>query len=485
MAQTASRRSVLIAVLLLVAGVAAAQDPLVAPVTPALPPPGAPEFLTPATPEPISIDQALEGRVRVVGKPARKVILFIGDGMAAPALTFARALLPGQRLELDRFPVVGRVIGKPIDSEVNDSAAAASALSTGFPGINKQVALDEQGAPRRTLFEEARQRGLRVGLVSDTRLTHATPAAFGAHVADREDEGAIARQLLQSGFDVLLSGGLNSFLPAEEGGKQPRGRRLLDEAAAAGYAVARTRDDLVGAATRNAPRVLGLFAPSFLPYSHEPAAAAAPTLSEMTAAALALLDRGPNGFLLMVEAGKIDSVLHHYDAAELLSQMREMDRALRVAADFTRSRTDALVVVVSDHGTGGLQITEAFQPRRFLELATSTLGLAPRLDPADPKFGERLHQLFPGLTFSAADLAFVREGEAKTFPHRLGNLVFRRLGLAFLPFRGEYPPGTADGHTGEDLFLHALGCHQGLFGGVTRQTDIPRRLAAAMGLRFP
>ncbi|NLI78417.1 MAG: hypothetical protein GX442_18510 [Candidatus Riflebacteria bacterium] len=480
-----SRRMLLIAVLILVAGVAAAQDPLVAPVTPTLPPPGSADFLTPLTPEPIPIDQALEGRVRIVGKPARKVILFICDGMAASALTFARALVPERRLELDRFPVVGRVIGKPVAGEVNDSAAAGSALSTGFPGRNGQVALDDQGEPRRTLFEEVRQRGFRVGLVSDTRLSHATPAAFGAHVPDRADEAEIARQLLQSGFDVMLSGGLQVFLPAEEGGRQPRGRRLLDEAAAAGYTVARTRDDLVAAASRNAARVLGLFAPSFLPYRHDPASRDGPGLPELTAAALTLLDRGPNGFLLMVEAGLIDPVLHQSDPAELLAQMQEMDKALRVVADFTRGRTDALVVVVSDHGTGGLQITGAFAPDRFLALATSTIGLAARLDPADPKLGDRLSQAVPGLTFTEADLAFLRDGEAKTFPHRLGDLVGRRLGLAFLPVKGEYGHGDADGHTGEDLFLHALGCHQGLFGGVTRQTDIPRRLAAAMGLRFP
>lgn len=483
-----SRRSVVIAVLIiLVAGAATAQDPLAAPVTPTLPLPGSAEFLTPLTPEPIPIDQALEGRFRLVGKPARKVILFICDGMPASALTFARALVPERRLELDRFPVVGRVIGKPVAGEVNDSAAAASALATGFPGRNGQMSLDDQGGPRRTLFEEARQRGFRVGLVSDTRLTHATPAAFGAHVPDRADEAEIARQLLQSGFDVMLSGGLQTFQPAEEGGKQPRGRRLLEEAAAAGYAVARTRDELVAAASRNAARVLGLFAPSFLPYRHDPAALTVPGLPEMTAAALTLLDRGPNGFLLMVEAGLIDPVLHVSDAAELLAQMQEMDKALRVVADFVRGRTDALVVVVSDHGCGGMEIVGAFQPDRFLELATSTIGLAARLDPADPKLGDRLRQTFPGLTFTEADLAHLREGEAKTFSHRLGNLLGRQLGLPFLATKGEaaFVPGHPEGHTGEDLFLHALGCHQGLFGGVCRQADVPRRLAAAMGLRFP
>ncbi|RCK77923.1 MAG: Alkaline phosphatase [Candidatus Ozemobacter sibiricus] len=460
-----------------------AQEPAVTVPLPATPGPG--DLITPVNPEPIPIDEALRGRLRPLGKPARKVILVILDGLAASGLTFARALSPRESIELDRFPVVGRVINKPPRGEVNDSAGAASALATGYPGPITRVAVDELGRPRRTILEEAKARGFKVGLVSDTRLTHATPAAFGSHVTDRENEPEIARHLMQSGFDLMLSGGLQYFLPAEEGGQQPQGRHLLAEAARAGYTVVKTRADLAQAVSRNAERVLGLFAPSFLPYTYEPSFRQGPTLAEMTAAALATLDRHPQGFLLMVEAGKFDPCLHQYDAAELAAQVRESELALRAIADFVRTRSDALVVVVPDHGTSGLAIVESFDPEKFRRLATSTRLLADRLAATSPDLAAQLAATFPGLTFTAADLAFLRGATAKDFPHRLGWMVNRKLGLEFLPYLREFPKGNAYDHTGEDQFLHALGAHQGLFGGVMRQWEIPRRLAAAMGFVFP
>lgn len=477
------RRLLALVALLLLPCLTQAQEPAVTVPIPATPGPA--DLITPVNPAPIPIDEALRGRLRPMGKPARKVILVILDGLAASGLTFARALSPRESIELDRFPIVGRVIGKPPQGEVNDSAGAASALATGYPGPIKRLAVDELGRPRRTLFEEARQRGFKVGLISDTRLTHATPAAFGAHVTDRDEEAEAARQLVQSGFDLMLSGGIKYFLPAEEGGMQPIGRNLLTEAAAAGYTVVKTRTELAQAVSRNAGRVLGLFSHSFLPFTYDPAFRQTPTLAELTAAALALLDRHPQGFLLMVEAGKIDPCLHLYDAAELVAQMHETNLALRAIADFVRTRPDALVVVVPDHGTNGLAIVESFDPERFQRLAASTMALAERLPATAPDLLPQLAATVPGVAFTEADLAFLQAASGKDYPRRLGYVVNRKLGVEFLPFQREFPKGEAYDHTGEDLFLHALGAHQGLFGGVTRQWEIPRRLAAAMGFVFP
>jgi len=434
------------------------------------------DLITPVNPEPITIDEAIRRRVGIIGKPARKVILFICDGMSSPMITLGRAALYGRdgMLALDKLPVVGRMIGHPKGGQVNDSAAAASQFSTGRETINGRIAVDDQYKPVETIFEAARKQGFRIGVVSDTRMTHATPAAFTAHQNDRDEEEAIAAQQVRSEYEVLLSGGRKKF------GKE------LDEAAKRGYQVVNDRRELLSAVASRSGKLLGLFADSYLPYSFERKGDETPTLAEMAAAAVSLLDRGDKGFLLMVEAGKIDSTMHAHDAAEGVAQMKSMDEALRKMIEFAKTNPDALLVVVSDHSTGGLQVIETFDPQRFNTLATSTIALATELKGKGSAIPERLRAAFPGVEFSKEELdRLVAAHEANTFELQLGSLVFSKLGLTFhTPEMEELMPDT-HGHTGEDLFIHAMGAHQNLFSGVLRSWEIPKRIGIAIGIKFP
>ncbi len=459
--------------LLLIAGAGFGQDPIKAITTSDAQPT---DLITPINSDPISIDEAIRRRVGIIGKPARKVILFICDGMSASMITFGRAMLPGRdgMLTIDKLPVVGRMIGHPVGGQVNDSAAAASQFSTGRETINGRIAVDDQFKPIPTLFEEARKLGYRIGIVSDTRLSHATPAAFSAHQNDRDEEELIAAQQVRSDFEVLLSGGRKKF------------KNEVAEAVKHGYQVVNDRQELLNAVASRSSKLLGLFADSYLPYSFEPGRDVTPALSEMAAAAVSLLDRGDKGFLLMVEAGKIDATMHAHDAAEAVAQMRAMDEALRKMVEFVKTNPEALLIVISDHSTGGMQITELFDPAKFAAAATSTIALGASLKGQKDRIPEMLKAALPGIAFSAEELsAIAAASDAADFETQLGSLVFGKFGLTFHSKQFEDLLNETHGHTGEDLFIHAMGAHQGLFSGVLRSWDIPRRIGVALGIRFP
>lgn len=330
---------------------------------------------------------ALESPIDQPG--VKNVIVFIGDGMGPQQIgllevyanrapgsvydgptTFQQIMDAGQ-LGLSRHGSA--------DALVVDSACSASQLATGVPSLSEAISLDVNGQPVQTILEFARSQGLATGLVSDTRITHATPAAFAAHVPHRSQENEIAVQLLEAGPDVMLSGGLRYFIPQSvndpESSTRPRlerltggmveplkskrkdERNLLFEARDAGYSLAFDRETLAAAGDR----VLGLFAYSGMQDGIDQHLAAGdqtePTLAEMTDAAITRLSKDEDGFFLMVEAGQIDWAGHNNDAGQMLHEMIKMDEALEVALAFARDREDTLLLITADHETGGFGLS--------------------------------------------------------------------------------------------------------------------------------
>ncbi|MFZ2957046.1 MAG: alkaline phosphatase [Candidatus Ozemobacteraceae bacterium] len=445
------------------------------------------DLITPINADPITIDQALERRLSEIKKPARNAILLIVDGMGATAIKLAREVLVGREglLEIDKMPVTARMIGNPSDGPVNDSAAAASELSTGHPIAIHKLCMSAEGRPIKTLWEHAKSEGFRVGLISDTRLTHATPAGFATHMNGRDDEDALAPQMIDSGFEILLSGGRKAFAPR----KTASATEQLDPLAVArqrGYSVALTRDEFKDAVSQRNDKVLGLFSDSFMSFSYEAGKKSEPTLAEMTAGALILLSRGQERFLLMVEAGKIDATLHSHDPAELVQQMSVMEETLKVLRDYVNQHPDTLLVITSDHSTGGLILTENFDPVAFKNLATSTNALSWYLKDKGDGIPAIMKKLFPTMPFTDIELQdLIVRSKGPEFNAAIGSLFYSKLGLLFLPMEQQLSLKITHGHTGEDLFIHAQGAHQNLFSGTMRIWDIPRRMAAAMGLSFP
>ena len=281
---------------------------------------------------------------------------------------------------MERASVVGTVALSstgPAEHIVVDSACSATQLATGEPTLSEVIGIGVDGEAIPTILERARDSGRVTGLVTDTRLTHATPAAFAAHVAHRSMENEIAADLLGERVDLLLGGGARHFAgrssvaaasdPAQLSAgafavtsRRGDDRDLLEEAQAAGYAL--VFDHRALAAVPRLP-VLGLFADSAMEDGITAARRAAdptrtePTLREMTEAALRLLESHPEGFFLMVEGGQIDWAGHDNDPGMLLREMLRFDDAIDVVLAWAEGRDDTLVVITADHETGGFSFT--------------------------------------------------------------------------------------------------------------------------------
>ncbi|HEY8395139.1 MAG TPA: alkaline phosphatase [Thermaerobacter sp.] len=307
---------------------------------------------------------------------ARNIILIVGDGTSHSLLQAARLVAagPSGRLAVDELPHTASVLTHSANSLVTDSAAAATAMATGVKTVNGAVGVDAAGKAVPTVLERAKAAGKAVGLVTTSYITDATPAAFAAHVTNRDDTTAIAAQMLERGVDVILGGGENDFLPADQNGCYPQpgkrtdGRDLMAEARSQGYTTICRADELDELAGRPVKKVLGLFADGDLfPALYQEAGAAAgddggksggdvPSLATMTARAIEVLARNPKGFFLLVEEEGTDELAHARDVAGAVRAARGLDAAVEVALRFARDRRDTLVIVVGDHETGGLAI---------------------------------------------------------------------------------------------------------------------------------
>lgn len=281
----------------------------------------------------------------------RNIIFFIGDGMGISQITSGRlkALGPNGRLNIERMPVSGFLVTHAADDLITDSAAAATALASGFKTNNGMIGMLPDNTAVVTILEAHQEKGFSTGLVATSSITHATPACFAAHVPARKMEPEIAVQLVKSGTDVMLGGGRAFFIPQKDPlSKRSDDLNLLDRAGQNGYRVVHNREELQKI---SAGRVLGLFSDEEMRYQpHEP------TLAEMTTKAIELLRANPKGFFLMVEGSQIDWGGHDNELDYVVRELLAFDEAVKVGLEFAREDRHTLVVVTADHETGGLSI---------------------------------------------------------------------------------------------------------------------------------
>ncbi len=282
------------------------------------------------------------------GAPPR-VILVIADGTGISHWT--AGVLSSDSLALWRFPVTGLVDTRNVEGRITDSAASATAYATGVLTFNRFIGMGPDSSVLETVMERASRRGMSTGLVATSSIVHATPASFASHVLDRGEYEEIAAQMAGSAVNVLLGGGRAYFDPA----RREDGADYLSE-------LGRDRQTVSNAAELFAARdvestgLIGLFADNAMPAAD---GGRAPTLAEMTSAALAVADRDPDGFLLVIEASQIDWLAHDNQPFDrVVSEVLDCDAALRVALDFLERTPGALVVVVADHETGGTTVLE-------------------------------------------------------------------------------------------------------------------------------
>jgi alkaline phosphatase len=301
------------------------------------------------------------------GPDPKYVFLFIGDGMALAQRGAAEQFLaardgkaaPGERrLVMDRMPVQGLTATSSLNSIITDSGAAGTAIASGVKTYNGAIGVNGTKNPVPTLAEKARDKGMKVGVVSSVSLDHATPACFYSHQDSRNNYYEIALDAATSGFDYFGGGGFKD--PAgKKSKKEGEKQNALEAMKAAGYTVADTREAILAAkpGTRLVAINPELDADKALPYALDgDGDGKGLTLAQYTAKGIELLDN-PKGFFLMVEGGKIDWACHANDAAASIHDTLAFDAAVAEALAFAKAHPDeTLVVVTGDHECGGLTL---------------------------------------------------------------------------------------------------------------------------------
>jgi alkaline phosphatase len=271
----------------------------------------------------------------------------VADGAGLAHWSAAR--LYSDSLVVLGLPVVGLMESGNTSNPEPESASSATALATGVRTHYHGVGVGPDSLPRPTVLEAARDAGLATGLVTTTELVDATPAAFAAHVGTRSERQEIARQLAAAGVDVLLGDGARWFSPAGRSDSLDLLAGMRES-----YPFADGPADLERLAADPAVTRLAGFFPMD---SVSDPAARRPTLAVMAAAALAVLDRDPDGFFLLVESEHTDHAGHGNAPLErIAAETIEVDRAVRVVLAYRERRPGTLVVVLGDHETGGLSI---------------------------------------------------------------------------------------------------------------------------------
>lgn len=310
---------------------------------------------------------------------ARYVFYFIGDGMGSNQVLGAemyRSAIQGEPLGrvqtlMTTFPYSGHASTYSKSNGITDSAAAGTCLATGKKTTNGTLGLDENGEHLKTIAEMLKEQGWGVGIMTTVAIDHATPAAFYAHVPERDQYYKIGLQLAESKFDFF--GGAGFHHP--QGKKDNKDINLYRNAEKAGYTIAHGIDEVKmlmndgmarskkAAASKVEKLILvqrdddqGAKHGDNLKYAIDRQKGDL-TLKEIVQTAIPFLDSRFDRFFMMVEGGMIDYACHSDDAATAFGETWDMDEAMRVAFEFYKAHPkETLIIVTADHETGGLAL---------------------------------------------------------------------------------------------------------------------------------
>jgi alkaline phosphatase len=312
-------------------------------------------------------------------KPKKNIIFMVPDGMGLSNTTAARIFKNGPngaRLYFETLDNIGYQSTHSANSTVTDSAAAASAWAIGEKCNNGEISC--HGNPdgtcsnlKKTILEIAEEKGLATGLVATSQISHATPAAFGAHTISRNCGAEIARQYIEeTDVEVILGGGVyktNSYCDVypESFAAPDKTQYIVDKALANGYVYAKTKTEMNEAVAGGVDKVLGMFTSGGKTVEHfhvdgSPYPAEEPTLAEMTAAALDILEEDKDGLFLLVEGSQIDWEDHGNRIDGTICETLGFDAAVKVVLDWVNAKPmrklTTQIIVVADHDTGGMGI---------------------------------------------------------------------------------------------------------------------------------
>ncbi|NDV27770.1 alkaline phosphatase [Desulfovibrio sp. JC010] len=301
------------------------------------------------------------------------VFYFIGDGLG-PTQRMAAELYNKQekndaeaKLVMNTFPNAALVTTYSDNTLITDSAAGGTALACGYKTTNGYLGKLPDGTDVKSIAEAAQEKGYAVGIVTSTRLTHATPASFSAHNPDRNAANAIAVDQSDSGFDFFAGGGYRHFVAKDNAqglkSKRKDDKDVVKMFADQGYKTFvgdSTRDAFRAYKPKKGEKVFAALTYSHLPYEVERRNSKLtenklPSLVELTEKAIQTLDAQQKPFFLMVEGGRIDHAAHAHDPASTILDTIAMDEAVAAAYEFYKKHPEeTLIVTAADHETGGV-----------------------------------------------------------------------------------------------------------------------------------
>jgi len=277
------------------------------------------------------------------GRTPKNIILMIGDGMGTSQI-YAGMVANKNTLNLERAQFVGFHKNQSANNFITDSAAGATALSTGKKTLNDAVGVDADGKPQLTILEAAEHNGLATGMVVTCSITHATPASFIAHQPYRGMNAEIAADFLRTDIEVFIGGGKNDF------DKRKDGRNLIDSLKSNGYQIAGSMEEVRKV---KSGKLAGFLAEGDLPSI---SAGRGDQLSVSSEVAISILKQNDKGFFLMVEGSQIDWGGHKNNLKYITDEVVDFDKTIGKVFDFAEKDGNTLVIITADHETGGLSI---------------------------------------------------------------------------------------------------------------------------------
>lgn len=432
-------------------------------------------------------------------KRVKNIIFCVVDGMAMQTHSMCDQLhqmIYGKQsywawLIQQDFAINGLQETKSLSSLVTDSAAASAAWGSGRLNWNGQLNVYPDGTKLRTLTSLMSGAGVKCGLVTTTTMTHATPAGFAVNSMTRDDEPGIAEKYPAAGVSILMGGG-DKFFSAE---KRKDKKDVYADYRKAGYAIAKSRDEVMG---WRGDKLLAIFSDSHLPFTVDQKQSAelrksVPTLAEMTTVAINNLKNSPNGFLLQIEGGKVDHAGHANDLAGMLYDQIAFEDAVKVAIDFALKDGETLVIITSDHATGGPSLngagSEYFDSTAGLH---TVMGMKSSYSPILAEIGKTptanlvqdVIESKLGIQLSPAEATAIVDSIANK--HAFGLSEFNRsvnATLAMVLGNHSKVTWTSSNHTSEHVLLTAVGPGNEFAAGLTKNTQLFDIMLAAKGLK--
>ena len=277
-------------------------------------------------------------------KKPKNIILLIGDGMGLSQVSSA-FYFKDDTPNFKRFENIGLSRTSSAKQKITDSAAGATAFSTGQKSYNGAIAVDVDTVAIPTINEILYKEGWKTGIISTSSITHATPASFYAHVKYRKMEDEIAAQLVDSDIQFVAGGGQKWFSGNIDG------KNTIENLEKAGFTV--SQESLEGPLSTD-NRYAYLLAEDGMPRMLD---GRGTFLGDATTKALEYFGMSENSFFLMIEGSQIDWGGHANDSEYLISELIDFDDVIGQVLDFAAKDGETLVIVTADHETGGFTLS--------------------------------------------------------------------------------------------------------------------------------